>query len=305
MSYGVKNRRNKHSNFLGFDEFILSKVEVPPPPKTNHSHILQNYRTVLGRVGWDGDTVKISTHVNKQKNDTVLVGVLRNRRDRDILFGQRWYRMPLVWAPRRKFQYLAFYQPAAFGREGKRIEYYGRVVRCSKAKRIKLLPDEPAHPRAGWDYVTVYVGDVRKLDRPVRNVVPRRISFGFTTLERLLKSRDILELYGVVHAERLVAVGLRRAGIRAVPQYRLKGKRRYCLDFAVFCKKGDVAIECDNKKAHAGSLQRKKDRAKDAYLKKNGWTVIRLPEDDVISDLEGCISRVRNAVWKLSARRRA
>jgi len=242
--------------------------------------------------------------MNKQKNDTVLVGVLRNRRDRDILLRRRWYRMPLVWAPRRKFQYLALYQPAAFGREGKKIEYYGRVVRRSKAKRIKLLPDEPAHPHAGWDYITVYVSDVRKLDRPVRNVVPRRISFGFTTLERLLKSRDILELYGVVPSERLVADGLKRAGIRAVPQYRPKGKRRYCLDFAVFCERGNVAVECDNKKAHAGSLQQKKDRVKDAYLKKNGWMVIRLPEDDIISDFEGCMSRVRNAVWKLSAEHR-
>ena len=63
------------------------------------------------------------------KNKIVLVGVLKNKRDLGILLEKHWYRIPVFFLPKKKFDYLAFYQPEGFGRRGKRIEYYARVVR--------------------------------------------------------------------------------------------------------------------------------------------------------------------------------
>lgn len=235
-----------------------------------------------------------------KKDEIVLVAVLKNKRDLDILLSESWYRIPATYAPRRQFSYLAFYQPALFGRQGKRIQYYGRVLGYQIARRSDLLPSELNHPNAQGDYLRVRLGKIRKLPRPVRNIIPRRVSFGFTTLNNLFKSKNILQLYNVAPTEQILQDGLMRAGISATAQHYVSaGTKRYCLDFAVFCQKGAVAIECDNRKAHSGQRQREKDKIKDDFLKRHGWTVIRLPECDIISDLPGCITKIKKASRKL------
>jgi len=239
--------------------------------------------------------------INSSIDKIVLVGVLRNKRDLDILLTENWYRIPVAYAPRRQFNYLAFYQPALFGRQGKRIRYYACVLNYQITKRSDLLPDESNHPKAHDYYFRVRVGKIKKLPRPIRNIIPRRVSFGFTTLNHLLKSKSILQLYNVAPTEQIMEDGLRQAGIKAISQhYVLSGKKRYCLDFAVFCRKGSIAIECDNKKAHSISRQREKDKMKNTFLKRHGWVVIRLPEHDIVSNLKGCVVRIKKAVQKLS-----
>ncbi|MGB9680695.1 MAG: endonuclease domain-containing protein [Patescibacteria group bacterium] len=236
---------------------------------------------------------------NQTKNEIVLVGVLKNKRDLDILLTKGWYRVPTKYAPKRQFEYLAFYQPISFGRQGKCIRYYARILNCRTIKRSDLLPDELNHPKAGDNYFQIQVSQIKRLPRPIRNIIPRRISFGFTTLNHLLKSKNILQLYNVVPTEQIVEDGLRRANIKVVAQYRLSGKKRYRLDFAVFCKKGKIAIECDNKKAHSNPSQKRKDKIKDTFLRRHGWIVIRLLEDDIVLNLKGCITRIKKIVRQL------
>ena len=242
----------------------------------------------------------IRNHTKDKIDKIVLVGVLRDRRDLNILLTENWYRTPVTHVPTRQFNYLAFYQPVLFGRQGKCIRYYARVLNYQITKRNNLLPDELNHPRARDYYFRIRVGKIKKLPWPIRNIIPRRVSFGFTTLDHLLKSKNILQLYNVAPTEQIIEDGLKRAGIKAIAQhYVLSGKKRYCLDFAVFCKQGLIAIECDNKKAHSSPRQRKKDKIKNTFLRRRGWVVIRLPEHDIVSDLGGCIVRIKKAVRKL------
>lgn len=230
----------------------------------------------------------------------VLVSVLKARRDFNALLTENWYRIPVRHAPRREFNYLAFYQPAPFGQEGKCIQYYAPVLNEQIVKRSDLLPEELNHPRAKDYYLKIQVGKAKKLSRPIRNIIPRRISFGFTTLSHLLESKDILQLYNITPTEQMVEDGLKSAGIKISNQHYVSdGKKRYFLDFAVFCQKGKLAIECDNRKAHSILAQKKKDKIKDAFLRRHGWAVIRLAEDDIVSDLKGCIEIVRKTIQKL------
>lgn len=74
------------------------------------------------------------------KDRVVLTGVLKDKCDLKILLQKHWYRIPVFYLPKKKFKYIAFYQPAVFGRKGKRIEYYARVARRKIIKRIELLP---------------------------------------------------------------------------------------------------------------------------------------------------------------------
>jgi len=242
----------------------------------------------------------IKNQTKDKRDKIVLVGVIKDRRDLIILLKENWYRIPLRHAPKRRLDYLAFYQPLPFGYRGKCIRYYARVLNYRVIKRGDLLPDESGHPRARDYYLQVRVGKIKKLPQPIRNIIPRRISFGFTTLNHLLKSKDILQLYNVTPTEPIVEDGLKKAGIRSIPQYYVKGEeKRYFLDFAIFCQKGKIAIECDNKKAHSIPSQKKKDKIKNIFLRKYGWNVIRLPEDNIVSDLPGCIKRIKKAVRRL------
>ncbi len=202
--------------------------------------------------------------------------------------------------PSRPFTHLAFYQPAAFGREGKCIQYYARVRDRRVKERFALLPNEPHHPRARENYMQIYVGAVHVLNRPIVNALPRRVYFGFTTLRRLHTAKNILDLFGISNTEEIMGKHLLRAGIRAIAQtYCLGRRKRYRLDFAVRCKRGNIAIECDNKKAHAGKRQQARDRAKDAFLKRHGWTLFRFGEEEILSKGEVCAARVARAVKKL------
>lgn len=233
----------------------------------------------------------------KSWDKVVLVGVLKSKRDLEILLKENWYRIPARYAPIRQFAYLAFYQPAVFGRQGKQIQYYARAAKRQEFLRSALLPEELEHPRARERYLRVRVRDIKRLPKPIQNNTPRRVSFGFVTLNRLRASKNILQLYDIPPTEEIIKNNLRRQKLKAKPQYYVSvGGRRYRLDFAIFCRRGRVAVECDNKKAHSGSLQKQKDKAKDEYLRRHGWEVIRLNEADIINNPQKCMSNIRQAV---------
>lgn len=238
-------------------------------------------------------------------NAVVLVGVLKSPRDLELLRTERWYRVPVAHAPTRPYAYLAFYQPAVFGRQGKCIRYYARVLAQRIVPRHQLLPDEPMHPRAHAPYSRIRVGKIHALRHPVRNIVPRRVTFGFTTLHCLRAARDVLQLYEVTPIEQMVEDGLRRAGIHAIPQLIVTGgkHRRYRLDFAVPCTRGAIAIECDNAASHRSPKHRAWDRRKDVFLHQRGWTVVRLLERDIVTNLPACIARIRTLVHELGGSR--
>lgn len=231
------------------------------------------------------------------KDKTVLVGVLKEKRDLKILLEKHWYRIPVFYLSKRKFKYIAFYQPAGFGRKGKRIEYYVRVARHKIVKRISLLPREPNHPRANDDYLKCEFSKIEKLPKPIRNIIPRRISFGFTTLKILLSAHDILELYGIQPTEQIVERRLKQLGIEVKPEFpvSINGKR-FRIDFAIIKNNRKIAIECDNLKAHAGKFQKFKDKIKNSYLRRDGWQVIRLKEKDIIERLDHCIVRIQKSL---------
>ncbi|MDO8594252.1 MAG: DUF559 domain-containing protein [bacterium] len=241
---------------------------------------------------------------------SVLVAVLKSKDDLRLLLEEKWYRIPVAFLPKRTFTHIAFYEPlTGFGKSGKRILYYGRVVKKEVKKRIELLPNESSHPRARDSYLKCSFRKIEKLETPIRNVIPRRVSFGFTDLVTLRSVHDILELYHVAPTEQIVEQELQRLGIPVTSQYRIKLSsshfsrssslplsQHYRLDLAIFCREGKLAIECDNRKAHSGKLQKLKDKQKDLALKKLGWRVFRLTEYDILENLDSCISHIQKII---------
>jgi very-short-patch-repair endonuclease len=231
------------------------------------------------------------------EDKNVLVGVIKTKADLDILLKSHWYRVPADFLPKQKFTYVAFYQPVAFGAGGRRIEYYGRVTAKRIRKRLQLLPNEKDHPRAKNDYFKIEFKRLTKLKHPVRNVIPRRLSFGFTSLKTLRCAKNILSLFGVPPTEDIVKRQLCRAGINSQREVTVSKNGRICrIDLAVISKKVKVAIECDNDKAHNNRAQKIKDRKKDSFLRRQGWRVVRLKERNIIESPANCVKLVKKAL---------
>ncbi|MFH1619583.1 MAG: DUF559 domain-containing protein [bacterium] len=235
------------------------------------------------------------------KKTAVLISVLKSPEDLELLFRERWYRIPQEYAPRRTFTHIAFYQPSSFGKDAGKIRYYASVRNCRPAARLELMPGERFHPGAKQTYLRYAVSGLRKLKRPVLNRGRERVCFGFTTIGRLMMAHDIRSLFGVPPLENILHEKLMKAGLKFYPEHPVlcRGRCRYRLDFALFCRRGKLDIECDGRKWHSNPAVRKKDAARDAWLRRMGWNVIRLSEKDIIRDMRRTMLQINKAVGKL------
>ncbi|MEK7460784.1 MAG: DUF559 domain-containing protein [Patescibacteria group bacterium] len=232
--------------------------------------------------------------------ETVLVSVLKNPADLHILLTQKWYRIPQAFTPKKPFSHLAFYQPAIFKKEGKQIRYYAKILSQETAKRIDLLPHQPRHPHAQDIYDKYTFSTIEELPQPIKNIIPRRVSFGFTSLERLITATNLLELYNVPPIEQMIAQGLNQRGIPLVTEYPIGySSGRFRIDLVVACKNGWLALECDNNQSHHLASQQQKDHHKDLVLTYHGWRVLRLREEDILDRFDRSLARIEMAISSL------
>lgn len=130
-----------------------------------------------------------------EPGDLVLVAVVKSPRDLEIARVLGWYRIPLETAPKTlHVDWLAFYQSAAFGDEKWSVRYACPVRGFELTRRVELLRDEPDHPRADEPYYKVLLGPMQSLPQPIPARKWRRVTFLFTTGERLAAARDLTDL---------------------------------------------------------------------------------------------------------------
>lgn len=129
-------------------------------------------------------------------DERVLVVVVPRRRDWERVRSEHWYRIPLSRAPRRvAAEYLAFYHPKVFGELRWSIRYYAPIKRYSIVRRGELLPAELHHPRADDLYYRIEIGSLEELPHPIPSRSLRRVTFIMTTMSRLLRAREINDLW--------------------------------------------------------------------------------------------------------------
>lgn len=127
--------------------------------------------------------------------DLILVCLLPTPRDLEIARLLGWYRIPLRTAPKVvAVDYLAFYQPSAFGDHGGQIEYVAPVHGHELTTRAELLKDEAGHPRAQEEYYKIQIGGLEKLSDPVKSEKWKRVTFLYTTGEYFLKAKTLNDL---------------------------------------------------------------------------------------------------------------
>ena len=127
--------------------------------------------------------------------DLILVCLLPTPRDLEIARLLGWYRIPLRTAPKVvAVDYLAFYQPSAFGSHGGMIEFVAQVRGHELTTRGELLKDEADHPRVKEEYYKIQLGGLEKLSQPIISDKWKRLTFLYTTGEYLLNAKLLNDL---------------------------------------------------------------------------------------------------------------
>jgi hypothetical protein len=130
-----------------------------------------------------------------QPTSLILVCLLPSPRDLEIARLLGWYRIPLRTAPKVvAVDYLAFYQPSAFGERGAKIELIAEVRGHELTTRGELFKDEADHPRAREEYYKIQIGGLERLKEPILADKWKRITFLYTTGEYLLNAKTLNDL---------------------------------------------------------------------------------------------------------------
>lgn len=236
-------------------------------------------------------------------DELALVGIVPRLSDWKILKEELWYRIPVKSAPdiAERIKYLAFYQPKIFGDEKYSVNYYAKIKKFEVAKRIELLPDEPAHPRANKDYCKYTLESLKKLAHSIPSKKWRRIVFIPTTLKKLMEAEEINDLYHTSPIEEKMYVHFKKEKIPVERQlFVTEEKKIYCLDFGIFCKKGRVDVECDGEAFHSSKIHIARDRKRNNELTSHGWSVLRFSGSEINGDPERCMKKIKRTIKTLN-----
>jgi very-short-patch-repair endonuclease len=239
---------------------------------------------------------------------SALVAIMNNKADFARAQYEHWYRIPVRSAPPRvdfaRLERLAFYQTKVFGPEKWAVNYHAEVRSVDRVKRIELLPHERDHPRAQDEYYCLKIGDLERLPKPIPSRRWRRIVFIPTTVEKLFQAEEINDLYHESPLEDELWRHLKKAGIPAERQFYIgKRDRIYCLDFAIFCARGNLNIECNGEEWHSDPEARARDEQRDADLARWGWSVLRFRTQDIRSRASKTLSIIQENIFRLGGLR--
>lgn len=233
-------------------------------------------------------------------DNLMLVAIVNNKRDLDIASTKHWYRIPLKSAPKslEEMSYIAFYQTKAFGRQKWSINYWAEIKSLRVVKRLELFPNEEDHPRANDKYCKIEIDELKRLPNPIISKRGRRIVFIITTLEKFKSAKEINDLFHESPLEDKLWDEFRETGIEAERQYYVAEEREnyYCLDFAIFCKKGKIDVECNGDAWHSQPESVGKDNERNNFLASRGWSVLRFSSKDINGNVSGCLDKVENTI---------
>jgi hypothetical protein len=191
------------------------------------------------------------------------------------------HRIPLKRAPKTvAVDWLAFYQTAKFGDEKWAINFVAPVRGHELTTRAELLRTQPDHPRAHEQYYKIQIGPLERLPRPIPSRKWRRLTFLYTTGERLLKAEEINELIVQSEERERLWQALRERGLRAERDYET---RQGPLDLALLCALGNLGVSFGEK----------------LVKERGGWRYLAVSEMEVKADLPGLVQQIEAVVTAL------
>ena len=76
------------------------------------------------------------------------------------------------------------------------------------------------------------------------------------------------------------------------------GANFYYLDFAIFCKKRNIDVECNGFQYHGSKEAVRYDKNRNNILESKGWSVLRFTTEEINDHLDKTISLVKETINK-------
>lgn len=232
-----------------------------------------------------------------------MVGIVPRKKLWSLILEQKWYHIPVDYAPNniKDIKYLGFYFPAVFGNDFRyTVRYFAAITDIEIKKRIQLFPQEDKHPRHNSDYFQLFLDEIKELPRPIPSRRWRRVVHIPTTLRRFFLAEEINDLYWTSQLEEKMYRILKRHNILPERQYVVCiGKQYYFLDFCIFCKKGNIDLECDGERYHTLPDALTRDRIRNNHLTSYGWSVLRFFGREIRENIGTCIKIVEKTISTL------
>lgn len=233
-----------------------------------------------------------------------LVGIVPRKSLWPIIQKEKWYHIPVKSAPKNTpaTEYIAFYFPKAFGEEYQyKVIYYAKVSNIDMVKRIQLFPKEPKHERAQEKYYQFHLGQIRKLPQAIPSKRWRMIVHVPTSRQKLFTAKEINDLYDTSPLEDKMYQIMKKEKINAERQVYVKVNNQfYCLDFGIFCKKGNIDVECDGEKYHILPEALARDRQRNNQLTSYGWRVLRFSGKEIYHSIQRCLGLIKKTIYSLN-----
>ncbi len=239
--------------------------------------------------------ISSTTHGDSRRGE-VLVAVVNRRRDLDIVHNEQWYRIPEdsvrrlrgAWPPR----WVAFFESKSLPGGGS-VQRYARVRHVERATRAELFPGEPAGRSTGRIYQRLWLDPVELRDTPIRLVRPRPIAFILTTWSRFSTAETINDLWSDSPREDTLWRALKQHAFPAERQWpEIVAGRRYLLDFAMFCREGNIDVETDGDTYHSGPRASARDNHRQNALASRGWQTLRFNTPQLEIEIDRCIEEI-------------
>jgi very-short-patch-repair endonuclease len=234
-----------------------------------------------------------------------LVGMVLREKDLKSATEHGWYRIPVKSAPelvrKNELETLALYQTKVFTDQKYSVRWWGTVSGITQKKRIEILPEEPANPNANEEYYVISVTKMQQFSKPIVSPIPRRNPFITTTTDRLFAARDYNDLFYGSPIEEELWTAFREAGIPVQRELMVsktvgRKKKHFYLDFAMFCKDVNIAIECDGDTYHDAPELVHYDKDRDVQIQNMRWVVYRFTTEKIMNHMAETVQQIKQAI---------
>lgn len=206
-----------------------------------------------------------------------------NPKDWIIATDALWYRIPKDNAPKiikeQTAEYIGFYFPSNFGEAMKwKVTHYGKIKSITEVNRKELFPEEPINSKSAIQYYKITFEVLLLLPIPFQSRRGHRVIFVSTTKEKFFSGKTDFNLmfHNSSHEKEMEKI-MDAMSIEYEREWReyVDRQKFYYLDFAVWCKKGVIDIECDGDAFHMDNDRVHYDKTRNNELESYGWSVLR------------------------------
>ena len=138
------------------------------------------------------------------------------------------------------------------------------------------------------------------MPKPIPSLRWRKIVHVPTSCEKLFIAEEINDLYDTSPLEEKMYLEMKKRKIEAERQYYVKvGDQFYCLDFGIFCRDGNIDVECDGEKYYVLPEALAKDRERNNELTSFGWRILRFSGKEINQTINNCFGKIERTVGSL------